>query len=72
MHHLKGIEHWGWVSCKPGGSLGSNPYLTLIHISDRDSQEAGGKAPGLDKIHPKMLGALDNVGLSWTGAVPVR
>ncbi len=39
--------------------------ISLVEVSDVVKKLLSGKVPAVDDIHPKMLKALDIVGLSW-------
>ncbi|KAK3545105.1 hypothetical protein QTP70_000615 [Hemibagrus guttatus] len=40
-------------------------FITQAEVTEVVQQLLGGKAPGVDEIHPEYLKSLDDVGLSW-------
>ncbi|KAK3566847.1 hypothetical protein QTP86_004549 [Hemibagrus guttatus] len=40
-------------------------FITQAEVTEVVQQNLGGKAPGVDEIHPEYLKSLDVVGLSW-------
>jgi len=45
--------------------FGKDLSITLAEVSEVVKKLLGGKALGVDEIHPEMLKALDMEGLSW-------
>ncbi|KAK3524140.1 hypothetical protein QTP70_018026 [Hemibagrus guttatus] len=62
-------KFWQTVRCLKGRNQRPrtrvDSFITQAEVTEVVQQLLGGKAPGVDEIHPEYLKPLDVVGLSW-------
>ncbi|KAK3568863.1 hypothetical protein QTP86_018965 [Hemibagrus guttatus] len=58
-------KFWQTVRCLRREEPEADSFITQAEIAEVVQQLLGGKAPGVDEIHPEYLKSLDVVGLSW-------
>ena len=62
---------WRWAAvdlnwgCRRAEGSEVDSSITRAEVTEVVKKLLGGKAPGVDEIHPEYLKSLDVVGLSW-------